>query len=54
MFFIRSQIENLNREEFIEELVKLSNIADQIKELTDKFDNFFKKVPRTQIRFSCY
>ena len=43
MFFIRSQIENLNREEFIEELVKLSNIADQIKELTDKFDNFSKK-----------
>ena len=39
MVFTRSQIENLSREE----LVKLSDITDRLKELTDKFDNFSKK-----------
>ena len=43
MVFTRSQIENLSREELIEELVKLSDITDRLKELTDKFDNFSKK-----------
>ena len=43
MVFTRSQIENLNREELIEELVKLSDITDRLKDLTDKFDNFSKK-----------
>ena len=43
MVFTRSQIENLSREELIEELVKLSDITDQLKELTDKFHNFSKK-----------
>ena len=43
MLFTRSQIENLNREELIEELVKFSDITDQLKELTDTFDNFSKK-----------
>ena len=43
MVFTRSQIENLSREELIEELVKFSDIADRLKILTDKFDNFSKK-----------
>ena len=43
MVFTRSQIENLSREELIEELVKLSDITDRLKELTDKFDNVSRK-----------
>ena len=43
MVFTRSQIENLSREELIEELVKLSDITDRLKDLTDNFDNFSKK-----------
>ena len=42
MVFTRSQIENLSREELIEELVKLSDITDRLKDLTNKFQ-FFKK-----------
>ena len=43
MVFTRSQIENLSREELIEELVNLSDITDRLKDLTDNFDNFAKK-----------
>ena len=43
MVFTRSQIENLSREELIEELIKLSDITDRLKELTYEFDNFSKK-----------
>ena len=43
MRFRRSQFENLNREELIEKLVKLSEIAVRLKELSDKFDSFLKK-----------
>ena len=43
MVFTRRQIENLRREELREELAKLSDITDRLKDLTDKFDNFFKK-----------
>ena len=43
MVFTRSQSENLSREELIEELVKLSDITDRLKELTDKFNNFSRK-----------
>ena len=39
MVFTRSQIENLSREELIEELL----LWDRLKDLTDKFDNFSKK-----------
>ena len=44
MAFTRRQIENLSRKELIEELVKLSDITDRLKDVTDKF---FKKVGRT-------
>ena len=43
MVFTRSQIENLSREELIEELVKFCEFTDLLKELTDKFNNFSKK-----------
>ena len=43
MVFTRSQIENLSREELIEELKKLSDITDRLKDLTDKFGSFSKK-----------
>ena len=43
MVFTRSQIENLSREELIEELVKFSDITYRLKELTNKFDDFSKK-----------
>ena len=42
MVFTRSQIENLCRQGLIEELVKLSDIADRLKEIKDKFDDFSK------------
>ena len=40
MVLTRSQIENLRREEPIEELVKFSDITDRLKERTDKFNNY--------------
>ena len=43
MFLKSSQTESLSREELIEELAKFSDIADRLKELTGKFDNFSKK-----------
>ena len=42
MVFTRSQTENLCRQQLIEELVKLSDIADRLKGLTDKFYDFSK------------
>ena len=33
MVFTRSQIENLSREELMEEFVKLSDITDRLREL---------------------
>ena len=39
MVFTRSQIENLSREELIEEVVKFSDIPVWLNELTDKFDS---------------
>ena len=43
MVFTRSQIENLSRQELIEEPAKLSDITDRLKDLTEKLDNFSKK-----------
>ena len=39
----RSQIENLSREELIEELLQLSDISIQLKALNDGFDTFASK-----------
>ena len=43
MVLIRSQIENLTREELIEELLQLSDISTQLKALNDRFDTFTAK-----------
>ena len=40
MVFTRAQLDTLSREELVEELIKCSNIADQIKTLTEQFDEF--------------
>ena len=38
MVFTRSQIDNHSREELIDELLKVSDISYQYKNLTDRFD----------------
>ena len=43
MVHARSQIENLTREELIEELLQISDISCQLKALNDRFDNFAAK-----------
>ena len=52
MVFTRSQIQNLSREKLIEEIVKFSDIADWLKELTNKFDNFLTKYEELKSDFS--
>ena len=39
----RSQIENLTREELIEELLQISDISCQLKALNGRFDTFIAK-----------
>ena len=36
-------MENLSREELLEEFAQFTDITDRLKELTDKLDNFSKK-----------
>ena len=43
MVFTRAQLDTLSREELEEELIKWSNIADEIKTLTNRFDDFAGK-----------
>ena len=43
MMLTRSQIENLTREELIEELPQMSDISCQLKVLIDRFDTFAAK-----------
>ena len=43
MVFTRSQIENLTREELIEELLQISDVSCQLKALNDRFDTFAAK-----------
>ena len=43
MVLKRSQIENLTREELIEELLQISDISCQLKALNDRFDTFTVK-----------
>ena len=40
----RSQVENLTREELIEELLQISDISCQLKALDDRFDTWGFKV----------
>ena len=48
MVFTRAQLDALSREELVEELIKCSNIADQLKILTDRFDDFVGKYEKLQ------
>ena len=48
MVFTRAQLDTLSREELIEELIKCSNIADQIEILEDRFDDFIGKYEKLQ------
>ena len=48
MDFTRAQLGTLSREELVEELTKCPNIADQLKILTDQFDDFVGEYDKLQ------
>ena len=48
MVFTRAKFDTLSREELVEELIKCSNIADQIKTLPERFDEFVGKYEKSQ------
>ena len=48
MVFARAQLDTLSREELVEELIKCSNIADQIKTLKERLDEFIGKYEKLQ------
>ena len=39
----RSQLENLSKEELIEELISVEDISSKLSNLTSRFDNFFRR-----------
>ena len=43
MMLTRVQIDNLSREELIEELLKFSDITDKLNGMNNWFKNFIKK-----------
>ena len=43
MVLTRAQVDNLSREELIEELLKFSDITDKLNGLNNRFDDFIKK-----------
>ena len=48
MDFTRAQLGTLSREELVEQLTKCPNIADQLKILTDQFDDFVGEYDKLQ------
>ena len=48
MVFTRAQLDTLSREELAEELIKCSNIVDQVKTFTDRFDDFVGRYEKLQ------
>ena len=48
MVFTRDQLDTLSTEELVEELIKCSNKSDQLKILTDRFDDFVGKYDNLQ------
>ena len=48
MVFTRAQLDTLSREDLVKELIKFSNIVDQLKNLTDWFDDFVGKYEKLQ------
>ena len=43
MVLTRAQVDNLSREDFTEELLKFSDITDQLNGLNSHFEDFIKK-----------
>ena len=43
MLLTRAQVDSLSREELIEELLKFSDITDQLIDLNSRFEDFIKK-----------
>ena len=43
MVLTRAQVDNLSREELVEELLKFSDITDKFNGLNNWFDDFIKK-----------
>ena len=43
MVWTRSQLENLSKEELIEELITVNDITSKISDLTNQFDNFLRR-----------
>ena len=43
MVFIRSQTKSMSRDEFVEKLLKLSDVSTKISELTENFNDFVSK-----------
>ena len=43
MVLTRAQVDNLSREELIEELLKSSDITEMLNGLNNRFDDFIKK-----------
>ena len=48
MVFTRAQLDTLSKEELVDELMKCSNITDQLKVITDRFDDFVGKYEKLQ------
>ena len=48
MVFTRAQLDFFSGDELVEGLIKCSNIVDQIKILTDRFDDFVGKYEKLQ------
>ena len=48
MIFTRAQLDTLSKEELVDELMKCSNITDQLKVITDRFDDFVGKYEKLQ------
>ena len=57
MVFMRSQMENMSRNELVEELVRLSDVSSKLSELTEKLNDFVSKYdkvyPELQISRNC-
>ena len=43
MVLTRAQVDNLSREELIEELLKFSDVTDKLNDLNNRFEDFIKK-----------